>query len=164
MFILSRLSVFVEKQIRWPGVSLGGLVVAHLRSQRFHVFRHEVLLRRLSSPPLIILPRSIGSRALRSLFISHSRLWPAHLGYVGFFPHRGAILLQSFCTTKLRLQLIEEVFSKSRSIRAIDAGATFFLSWKSVAYAVHVFGDLLDDAVEAWSAQELLDSPGFDEL
>jgi hypothetical protein len=32
MLILSRLSVFVEKQIEWQDSSLGGLVVAHLRS------------------------------------------------------------------------------------------------------------------------------------
>jgi hypothetical protein len=147
-------------------LSLGGLVVAQLRSQRFHVFSHEMLLRRLSSPPLIILPRRIGSFVLRSVRIRlrHASLRPASFRYIGLFPHRCAILLQSFCTTELRLQLVEEVLSKSRSVGAINARAALLFSWEAVAHTVHGFGDLLDAAVEAWSAQELLDGPAFEEM
>jgi len=45
--------------------SLARLIVAHLSSQSFHVFSHEVLFGRFSSAPLDILPRSVGPIFLR---------------------------------------------------------------------------------------------------
>lgn len=75
----------------------------------------------------------------------------------------GTVLFRSFRAAELRLELVEEVLSETRSVRSIDAGAAFFFLWEAIAHAMDGFGDFLDAAVEAGSAQELFDGPAFEE-
>jgi len=82
---------------------------------------------------------------------------------LGLVTEHGAVLLRSFRTANLALELVVEVLSETGSIRSVDAGATLFFFWEAIAHAVHGFGDLLDAAMEAGSAQELFDSPALEE-
>jgi hypothetical protein len=50
-------------------ISLARFLIAQLFSQSIHVFGHEVLLRRLSSPSLDIPPRSIRAVIMRRICI-----------------------------------------------------------------------------------------------
>lgn len=113
--------------------SLRLLLVAQLRPERIHIFRHEARARRLRRASLQVPPRSLRAfvfhriRSRHGACVSHSiRSRRINLGCptlkdLGLFAENGAVLLASFRAPELCLELIVEVFAETRrSIWSVD--------------------------------------------